>query len=139
LPISKEELWSSISDYQVLGHLPDHSALIAQFGNVNAAECFWYPSPALCLDTILSWSSAGNSFDLMAWFFSLTCTINCGTLYRQVCAFPNHVQPIEFTTGGRQSRRRNIKNKQWKKDATELNFKSHCKGPKRYVYIFYIV
>ena len=24
--------------------------------------------------------------------FALTCTVNCGTLYRQVCAFPNHVQ-----------------------------------------------
>uniref|UniRef100_A0A4W5N655 ArfGAP with SH3 domain, ankyrin repeat and PH domain 1 n=1 Tax=Hucho hucho TaxID=62062 RepID=A0A4W5N655_9TELE len=22
--------------------------------------------------------------------FALTCTVNCGTLYRQVCAFPNH-------------------------------------------------
>jgi hypothetical protein len=22
--------------------------------------------------------------------FSLTCTVNCGTLYRQVCAFPIH-------------------------------------------------
>ncbi|KAK6327106.1 hypothetical protein J4Q44_G00027510, partial [Coregonus suidteri] len=30
--------------------------------------------------------------------FALTCTVNCGTLYRQVCAFPNHVQSIEFTT-----------------------------------------
>ena len=30
---------------------------------------------------------------------ALTCTVNCGTLYRQVCAFPNHVQSIEFTTG----------------------------------------
>ena len=28
-----------------------------------------------------------------------TCIVNCGTLCRQVCAFPNHVQSIEFTTG----------------------------------------
>ena len=34
----------------------------------NAAEMFWYPSPDLCLDTILSLSSTGNYFDLMAWF-----------------------------------------------------------------------
>ncbi len=27
---------------------------------------------------------------------ALTCTVNCGTLYRQVCAFPNHVQSTEF-------------------------------------------
>ena len=25
---------------------------------------------------------------LYAWFVALTCTVNCGTLYRQVCAFP---------------------------------------------------
>jgi hypothetical protein len=29
---------------------------------------FWYPSPDLCLDTILSRSSTDNSLDLMAWF-----------------------------------------------------------------------
>jgi hypothetical protein len=32
--------------------------------------------------------------------FALTWTVNCGTLYRQVCAFPNNVQSIAFTTGG---------------------------------------
>ena len=31
--------------------------------------------------------------------FALTCTVVCRTLYRQVCAFPNHVQSIELTTG----------------------------------------
>ena len=31
-------------------------------------------------------------------FFALTCIVSCETLYRQVCAFPNHVQSIEFTT-----------------------------------------
>jgi hypothetical protein len=41
-------------------------------------------------------------------YFALTCTVNCGTLYRQVCVFPNHVQSIEFTTGGLQSSCRNI-------------------------------
>ena len=40
--------------------------------------------------------------------FALTCTYNCGTLYRQVCAFPYHVQSIEFTSGGLQSSCRNI-------------------------------
>ena len=40
--------------------------------------------------------------------FALTCTVNCGTLYRQVCAFPNHVQSIQFTTGGLQKSCRNI-------------------------------
>lgn len=37
-------------------------------GTFNAAEMFWYPSPDLCLDTILSRSSTDNSFNLMAWF-----------------------------------------------------------------------
>jgi hypothetical protein len=36
-------------------------------GTFNA-EMFWYPSPDLCLGTILSRSSTNNSFDLMAWF-----------------------------------------------------------------------
>ena len=40
--------------------------------------------------------------------FALTRTVNCGTLYRQLCAFPNHVQSTEFTTGGLQSSWRNI-------------------------------
>ena len=40
--------------------------------------------------------------------FALTCTVNCGTLYRQVCAFPNHVQSIDVSTGGLQSSWRNI-------------------------------
>ena len=39
---------------------------------------------------------------------ALTCTVNCGTLYRQVWAFPNHVHSTEFTTGGLQSSCRNI-------------------------------
>jgi hypothetical protein len=85
------------SDHRVLGHLPDQgpSTPIAQFGlaassrkslggskllpfkndgghcvlgTFNDAETFWYPSPDLCLDTILSQSSMDNSFDQMAWF-----------------------------------------------------------------------
>ena len=69
----------------------------------NAADMFWYSSPGLCLDTILSRSSTDNYFNLMV--FALTCTFNCGT---QVCAFSNNVQSIEFTTGGDQSNCRNI-------------------------------
>ena len=33
-------------------------------GTFNAADIFWYPSPDLCLDTILSQSSTDISFDL---------------------------------------------------------------------------
>jgi hypothetical protein len=53
--------------------------------------------------------------------FALTCTVNYGSLYKQVCAFPKHVQSIEFTTGGLQSTCRNIKDDQWKQDAPELS------------------
>ena len=74
----------------------------------NPAEMFQYPSPDLCLDTILSRRSTENSFNFMAWF-GLWCALSAvGPLYRQVCAFPNHIQSTEFTTGGLQSSCRNI-------------------------------
>ena len=86
------------SDHWVLGHLPDQgpsppidwlgrvassrkslggSKLLpfkndvgtVFLGTFNAAEMFWYPSPALCLDTILSWSSSTSQpHDLMTSF-----------------------------------------------------------------------
>ena len=71
-------------------------------------QIFWYPSPDLCLDTILSPSSTDNSFDLLAWFLLWHTLSTVGSLYRRVCSFPNHVQSIEFTTGGLQSSCRNI-------------------------------
>ena len=37
-------------------------------GTFIVADTFWYPSPDLCLDTILSRTSMDNSFDLPAWF-----------------------------------------------------------------------
>ena len=37
-------------------------------GTFTAADIFWYPSPDLCLDIILSQNSMDNYFDLMAWF-----------------------------------------------------------------------
>ena len=97
-PISTEKLWSSVSMIigflvtsltnaflprllsltvlPVLGrvlvvpnffHLRMMEATVL-LGIVNAAEMFLYPSPDLCLDTILSQSSTENSFDLMDWF-----------------------------------------------------------------------
>ena len=106
-PISTEELWSSVRvAIRVLGHLPDLPRAASSrkslggsklllfknvgghcvLGDLQCCRMFWYPSPDLCLDTILS----------------LTFPANCGTLYKQVCAFPNRVQSIEFTTGGLQ-------------------------------------
>jgi hypothetical protein len=110
------------SDHQILGHLPYQgpSPPIAQFGRVASSrrsvggskllpfkndrghcvlgdlsmlQTFFGTLPKICSDTILSQSSTDNSFDLMAWNFALTCTVN---VYRQVCAFPNHVQSIEL-------------------------------------------
>jgi len=39
-------------------------------GTFNAAEIFLYPSPDLCLDTILSRRSTDDSLDFIAWFCS---------------------------------------------------------------------
>ena len=82
-------------------------ALIAQFGRVaSSRKCPGcsknYGGHCVLRDlqccrnsyTILYRRSTENSF--MAWF--LLWHVNCGTLYRQVCAFPNHVQSIEFTS-----------------------------------------
>lgn len=62
------------------------------------------------IHTVLSLSSAGGSFNLMMFI------VNWETLYRQMCAFPNHAQSIEFTTDGHKSRCRNISmmtNRNW--------------------------
>ena len=87
-PISTEELWSfgflvthltkalvpwllSLSGRPALGRVlvvPNLMEATVFFGAFNTADIFWYPSPDLCLDTILSRSSTDNSFDLMAWF-----------------------------------------------------------------------
>ena len=76
-------------------------------GTFNAAEMFWYPSPDMCLDTVLSQSCKDNSFYLMAWLLLWHALSSVGP-YIDRCAFPNNVQSIEFTTGGLQSSWRNI-------------------------------
>ena len=77
-------------------------------GTFNDECIFWNPFPGLFLDTTLSWSSTDNFLRPHGLVSALTCTVNCGTLYRQVCAFQDHVQSIEFTTGELQSSSRNI-------------------------------
>jgi hypothetical protein len=97
-PISTEELWSSVrvtigflvtsltkallprllsfTWWPALGRVlvvPDFFHLRMMEATVflepfNAAEMCWFPSPDLCLNTILSQSSTDNSFHLMAWF-----------------------------------------------------------------------
>jgi hypothetical protein len=119
--ISTEELWSSgalelcQSDHLVLGHLPDQgpSPPIAQLGRVTSSWkslgsskilpftrrplCSWGPSMLLkCFGTLTQICPSTQSClgalpvsELLIW---------------QVCALPNHVQSIEFTIGGLQSR-----------------------------------
>ena len=64
--------------------------------------------PQICAST-QSCLGALRTIPSTSWLvFALTCTVNYGTLYRQVCPFPNHVQSIDFTTGRLQSSCRNI-------------------------------
>lgn len=50
----------------------------------------------LCLDTFLSLSTTGMSFNLMAWFL-LSHALSFGRpLYKQVCAFPNQLNLLQM-------------------------------------------
>ncbi len=69
---------------------------------------FLYPSSDLCLKYNPVSAVCRHFLELHGLVCALICIVNCGTLYRQVCAFPNHVQSTEFTTGGLQSSYRNI-------------------------------
>ena len=109
------------SDHWAFGHLPNQgpsppiaqaassrkslggSKLLPFLWTFNFAKKCCYPSSDLCLNTILSRSSMDNSFRPHGLVFALTCTVNCGTLYRPMCAFQNHVQSIKCMTGGLQS------------------------------------
>ena len=104
----------SLARWPALGRVLGGSKLLPRMmeatvflGTLNDVKNNWYPSTDLCLDTILSRSSTDNSFNLMHWLL-LWHALNCGTLYTQMCAFPNIVQSIECTTGGLQSTCRNI-------------------------------
>ena len=77
-------------------------------GTFNAADIFWYPSPRSVSQHNPVSELYGQFLGSHGLVFVLTCTVICGTLNRHVCAFPNHVQSIEFTTGGLQSSCRNI-------------------------------
>jgi hypothetical protein len=76
-------------------------------GTFNSAEMFWYLSPDLCRHNPVM-ELYGQILPPHDLVLTLTCSVKCGTWHRQVCACPNHVQSIEFTTGGLQSSCRNI-------------------------------
>ncbi|MED6249054.1 hypothetical protein ATANTOWER_008739 [Ataeniobius toweri] len=94
----------------------------------KAAEIFQYAFPDLCLKTILSQRLTDNSFDFMLGVCALTRIVNCGTLYKQVFAFLNHVQSTEFTSGGLHLSCRNISRTISGKYAPQLKFELHGKG-----------
>ena len=97
-PISTEELWSTVSDHWVLGHLPYQgpSPRISQLGRAassrksldsyklppvrnDGGHCSWGPSMLQkCFSTLPQICALTQS----CLVFALTCTVNCGTLYR---------------------------------------------------------
>jgi hypothetical protein len=128
---------SSVSDHRVLGHHPDKSTSppIAQFGRTATSrkslggykllpfkkdgrhcvlgdlQCCRYvlvPCPRSVPQHTPVSEICTQYLQPHGLVFTLTCTVNCGTLYRQVCGFPKHVKSIEFTTGELQSSYRNI-------------------------------
>ena len=134
-PIFTEELWSSVRVTIGFSVTSLTKALLAQFGRVASSrkslggsklltfkndggpcilgdlQCcrnVWYLSPDLCPEDNPVSELYGQFLRPHGLVFALTSTVNCGTLYRQVCAFPYHVQSITFTTGGLQSSCRNI-------------------------------
>ena len=163
-PISTEELELCQSDHWVLGHLPDqvpsprllslagrpslgivlvvpnlfHLRMMEAtvfLGTFNDADIFG-TLPQICASTQSSRNSTDNSFDLMA--FALTCTVNFGTLYSLLCAFPcplnciyHRWTPIKL--------QKHLKDDQWKHDAPELNFDSHSKGSEYFCYFFCVI
>ena len=114
-PISTVELWSSIR--VTIGFLVN-SLTKAILPNCKVCPlCSWGPSMLQkCLipfpRSVPRHNPVSELYGQFLWphnlFFALTCTVNYETLYRQVCAFPNHFQLIEFTTCGLQSSCRNI-------------------------------
>ena len=118
-PISTEELWSSVSDHWVLVHLPVQgpSPPIAQFGRAaisSGSKCLpikndgdqeqtvttvYLGDLQCCRHFFRSVPRHNPVSELYGQFlpphglvYALTYTVNCGTLYGQVCAFLNRVQ-----------------------------------------------
>ena len=137
------------SDHWVLSHLPDQgpSPPIAQFGRAAGSRKYLDCSKLLpfmndgghcvlrdlqcCRHFLVPFPRSVPRHNPVSELYrqflqphglvlALTCTVNCGNLYRQVCALTNHVQSIEFTTCGLQSSCRNIKDDQWNQDASDL-------------------
>ena len=136
-PISTEDLWSSVSEHQVLGHPADQGPFppIAQLGQASSSRKSLGGSKRLpfkndeghcvledlqcCRHFLVPFPRSvprhnpvselyGQFLQPHGLVFALTCTFNCGTfLYRQ-CTGSGKAQSIEFTTGGLQLNCKNI-------------------------------
>lgn len=84
------------------------------FVSFSAAGFFF--SPDLYLDILLFLSLEGFfcAHDLV-----FTLIASCETLYKQVYVFLSHVQSVEFTTGGLQSKCKNVKDDQEEQKASK--------------------
>jgi hypothetical protein len=98
------------------------------WGTFNAAKKCWYPSPELCLDTILSWSSMENSFDHMAWFLLWHAVSTVRPYIDRRVPFQIMSNQLSVPQWTPKKLKKHLKDDQWKQDAPELNFESHSKG-----------
>ena len=63
-------------------------------GTFNAADTFLVPFPRSMLRHNPVSELYRQFLGPHGLVFALTCTVNCVTLYRQVCVFPNDVKSI---------------------------------------------
>ena len=75
--------WKSLGGFKLLPFKNDggHCVLV----DLQCSRMFWYSSPALYLDTILSRSSMDNSYDLMAWFLLWHALSTWDLIWTGVC------------------------------------------------------
>ena len=96
-------------------------------GTFNAGEMYWYPSPGLCLNRILSRSSTDNFFDLTAWFLLWHALSTVGP-YIDRCV-PFQIMSNQLNLPQVDSNR-HLKDDQWKQDAPENAFNAFAKMSK---------
>lgn len=83
------------------------SGCLCRISLYTAALIFPSTRTDLCLDTTPV-SVFRKFLGFHSFLCALTCTVDYEALCWQLCAFPNHVQSAEFTTGGHGSSCRNI-------------------------------
>ena len=121
--ISTEELWSSVRVTFQFGRAASSrkslgGSKLLPFKNdgghcvLGDLQCCWQflvPFPRSVPQHNPASELNGQSLRPHGLFFALTLYLDSyRQLYTQVCTFPNHVQSIEFTTGGLQSSCRNV-------------------------------